>query len=129
MIISITTHVTVSSVLISYNHRNLSTDELECCTSGKLLLVGCDDGSAHLVGVEGRKVLASFTFGAAVLCACWATPTHGVVGLSDGQLVVIDAVVSTYMFISGYHSYFYITGSTLITFFFFQDKVLLTATS
>lgn len=122
MVISITIHVIVSSVFISYNHKNLSTDELEHCTSGKVLLVGCDDGSAHLVGVESRKVLASFTFGSAVLCACWVTPTHGVVGLSDGQLVLVDAVVSIYL-ISVYYSCIYITGSTLIfTFFFPQDK-------
>lgn len=94
IVICTPTHVTVSSVHISYNHRNLFTDELEHCTSGKLLIVGCDDGSAYLVGVESRKVLASFTFGAAVLCACWITLTHGVVGLSDGQLVIVDAVVS-----------------------------------
>ncbi|KAK3871603.1 hypothetical protein Pcinc_023258 [Petrolisthes cinctipes] len=80
---------------ISLPHLEEEPDDLEHSTSGKLLLVGCEDGSAHLLGVECRKVLNSFTFGAAVLCVCWATPTRGVVGLSDGQLMVVDATSHT----------------------------------
>ncbi|KAK7071714.1 Proteasomal ATPase-associated factor 1 [Halocaridina rubra] len=67
-------------------------DELEHCTSGKLLLVGCEDGKVFLVGVESRSVIGSFALGQNVLCVCWASPTVGVIGLSDGQLVAIDAM-------------------------------------
>ncbi|XP_037805050.1 proteasomal ATPase-associated factor 1-like isoform X1 [Penaeus monodon] len=66
-------------------------DELEHGTAGKLLLLGCEEGMVHLVGVESRTVLGSFTQGVPVLSVCWATPTVGVAGLSDGRLVIVDA--------------------------------------
>lgn len=69
-------------------------DELEHCTAGKLLLVGCEEGTVYLVAVESRSLMGSFSVGATVLSVCWASPTLGVVGLSDGRLVIIDAEVS-----------------------------------
>lgn len=66
-------------------------DELEHGTAGKLLLVGCEEGTVYLVAVESRSLMGSFTVGATVLSVCWASPTLGVVGLNDGQLVIIDA--------------------------------------
>ncbi|XP_068249893.1 proteasomal ATPase-associated factor 1-like [Palaemon carinicauda] len=69
--------------------------ELEHCTSGKLLLAGCEDGKVYVVGVESRTVICSFPLRENILSACWASPTIGVVGLYDGRLVIIDAVASS----------------------------------
>ncbi|XP_069176107.1 proteasomal ATPase-associated factor 1 isoform X2 [Procambarus clarkii] len=70
-------------------------DELEYDTAGKVLLVGCEDGQVYLVAVESRSIMGSFSVGATVLSVCWASPTVGVVGLSDGCLKIIDAVSLT----------------------------------
>ncbi|KAG7161943.1 proteasomal ATPase-associated factor 1-like [Homarus americanus] len=70
-------------------------DELEHCSAGKVLLVGCEEATVYLVAVESRSLMGSFSVGATVLSVCWATSTQGVAGLSDGRLVVIDAVSLT----------------------------------
>ena len=69
------------------------SDELEYCTSGKVLIIGCEDGMVYLIDIASRNVISCIALQSGVMDVCWISSTVAIAGLSDGKLVKIDIKV------------------------------------
>ncbi|XP_023238754.1 proteasomal ATPase-associated factor 1-like [Centruroides sculpturatus] len=80
----------ISSVNVDQGHPDKQPSEREIGTEGKLLVLGCEDGSLHTVGIHSRKLLHSYKFGTAVNCCKFISSSQVICGTQDGYIHLFE---------------------------------------
>lgn len=60
----------------------------ECDTEGKAALLGCEDGSVHVVAIHSRKMLHSFHCASAINTIAYLSGEYFLVGCQSGEILL-----------------------------------------
>lgn len=77
-----------SNLNLLENEEN--SEDLEIGTQGKVLLVGTENGSVHLVDLKGRTILKSAQFSSAVNCINFFLDNFAVIGTQEGKISILS---------------------------------------
>ncbi|CAG5126462.1 unnamed protein product [Candidula unifasciata] len=69
---------------------NRSKSDREIATEGKMLLLGCENGSLHGFGLESRDKIFSFSCESAVNTCEFISDVHCVCGSQEGYIYILD---------------------------------------